>query len=210
MLTLKERIVLKKVLEVTDLADRNEYLSAGVHIGMRMKTKGMAPFIFKTRADGLSVLDIEKTDVRIKTAASFLSRYTDIMVACRKTNGIKPAKKFAEMTGAKVVTGRFLPGTLSNPNFKNYTEPDVILVTDPIADKQAITEATHRRIPIMAICDTYNDLEFVDFIIPANNKGKKSLGLIYYLLTREILKIRKEVKDNKDFKATLEDFTEKE
>ena len=195
---------------MTNLADRNEYLSAGVHIGMRMKTKGMAPFIFKTRPDGLSVLDIEKTDERIKIAASFLSGYTDIMVVCRKTNGIKPVKKFAEMIGAKVVTSRFLPGTLSNPNFKDYMEPDVILVTDPIADKQAITEATHRRIPIMAICDTYNDLEFVDFIIPANNKGKKSLGIIYYLLTREILKIRKEIKDDKDFKATLEDFTEKE
>lgn len=195
---------------MTDLVDRNDYLSAGVHIGMRMKNKGMTPFIFKTRPDGLSVLDIEKTDERIKLAATFLGRYNDIMVACRKANGIKAAEKCAEVIGAKVVTGRFLPGTLSNPNYKDYMEPEILLVTDPIADKQAITEATEKRIPIVAICDTYNDLEFVDLIIPANNKGKKSLGIIYYLLTREILKNREEIKNNDEFKASLEDFTEKD
>lgn len=195
---------------MTDLAERNEYLSTGVHIGMRMKTKAMAPFIFKTRADGLSVLDIEKTDERIKIAASFLSGYKGIMVVCRKANGIKSANKFAEMTDSKVVAGRFLPGTLSNPNLKDYMEPEILLVTDPIADKQAIKEATDKRIPIVAICDTYNDLEFVDLIIPANNKGKKSLGIIYYLLAREVLKARKEITKDDDFKATLDEFTEKE
>ena len=195
---------------MTSLIDRNDYLSAGVHIGMRMKTKGMAPFIFKTRPDGLSVLDIEKTDERIRTAAEFLAPYKDIMVVCRKTNGMKSVNKFAEVVGAKAVTGRFLPGTLSNPNFKDYMEPEVLLVTDPIADKQAVTEATEKRIPIVAICDTYNDLEFVDLIIPANNKGKKSLGLIYFLLAREILKAREEIKKDSDFKHKPEDFTEKE
>jgi len=195
---------------MTTLADRNDYLSAGVHIGMRMKTKGMEPFIFKTRSDGLSVLDIEKTDERIKTAASFLAGYKEIMCVCRKTNGFKSVEKFAEVVGGKSVTGRFLPGTLTNPKFKNYTEPEIILVSDPIADKQAIKEATEKRIPIVAICDTYNDLEFIDLIIPANNKGKKSLGLIYFLLAREILKARGDIKSNEEFKATLEDFTEKE
>ncbi len=195
---------------MTELADRNDYLSAGVHIGMRMKTKGMAPFIFKTRPDGLSVLDIEKTDERIKVAAGFLKDYTNIMVVCRKTNGMKSVNKFADVLVAKAVTGRFLPGTLSNPNFKDYMEPDVLLVTDPIADKQAIKEATEKRIPIVAVCDTYNDLEYVDLIIPANNKGKKSLGLVYYLLAREILKARKDIKKNEDFKANLEDFTEQD
>ena len=195
---------------MTELAERNEYLSTGAHIGMRMKTKGMAPFIFKTRPDGLSVLDIEKTDERITVAADFLADYKDIMVVCRKSNGMKPAEKFAEMVGAKYVTGRFLPGTLSNPHHDDYMEPDVLLVTDPIADKQAIHEAIERRIPIVAICDTYNDLEFVDLVIPANNKGKKSLGLIFYLLTREIMRARKEISNNNEFKATLADFTEKE
>lgn len=127
---------------MTELADRNDYLSAGVHIGMRMKTKGMEPFIFKTRTDGLSVLDIEKTDERIKIVAGFLAPYKEMMVVCRKTNGFKSINKFAGVVGAKAVEGRFLPGTLSNPNFKDYTEPEIVIVTDPIADKQAITEAT--------------------------------------------------------------------
>ena len=195
---------------MTELAERNEYLSTGTHIGMRMKTKGMAPYIFKTRPDGLSVLDIEKTDERITIAADFLSEYIDIMVVCRKSNGTKSIKKFADMTGAKAIPGRFLPGTLSNPHHQDYMEPDVLIVSDPIADRQAINEAVEKRIPIIAICDTYNDLDYVDLVIPANNKGKKSLGLVYYLLARELLKAKGVISNNNEFKATLADFTEKE
>ncbi|RKX37084.1 MAG: 30S ribosomal protein S2 [Thermotogae bacterium] len=195
---------------MTELIDRNVYLSAGAHIGMRIKTKDMEPFIFKTRPDGLSVLDIEKTDERLKIAGKFLAGYKDIMVVCRKTNGFKSIEKFAEVVGGRAVKGRFLPGTLTNPKFENYKEPDVIILSDPIADKQALLEAIKKRIPIVALCDTYNGLEYVDLAIPINNKGKKSLGLIYYLLAKEILKNRKEIKKDSDFKHKLEDFTEKD
>jgi len=193
---------------MTELADRNEYLSAGVHIGMKFKTKEMEPFIFKTRPGGLSVIDIEKTDERIKIAAKFIANYKKIMVVCRKTNGFKPIDKFVEIIGGKSIKGRFLPGILTNPNSPEFYEPDLLIVTDPIADSQAIVEAKNRRIPIVGLCDTYNNMNFIDLCIPTNNKGKKSLGLIYYVLAREILKERKEIKKDSDFKYELKDFTE--
>lgn len=194
---------------MTNLIDRNVYLSAGVHIGMKLKSKDMEPFIFKTRPGGLIVIDIEKTDERIKVAAKFISRYKNVMVVCRKNNGFKAIEKFAEVIGARAVKGRFLPGTLTNPKSPSFFEPDLLIVTDPVADYQAIEESKKKRIPIVALCDTYNSFEFIDLVIPTNNKGKKSLGLIYYLLSREILKERKEIKKDEDFKYKLEDFTEK-
>ena len=130
------------------------------------------------------------------------------MVVCRKTNGFKPIEKFAEVVGGKALKGRFLPGVLTNPNFKEYYEPDVMIITDPIADKQALNEAIKKRIPIVALCDTYNTFDYVDLVIPTNNKGKKALGLIYYLLAREILKERKEIKKDEEFKYKPEDFME--
>ena len=193
---------------MTNLIDRNEYLSAGVHIGMKFKTKEMDPFIFKTRPGGLSVIDIEKTDERISVAAKFLANYKNIMVVCRKSNGFKSIDSFVESIGGKALKGRFLPGILTNPNSPEFYEPDLMIVTDPIADIQAIEEAKKKRIPIVGLCDTYNSTEFIDLNIPTNNKGKKSLGLIYFLLAREILKERKEIKKNEDFKYKIEDFTE--
>lgn len=193
---------------MTELAERDVYLSAGVHIGMKGKIKSMEPFVYRLRPDGLAVMDIEKTDERIKVASEFLSKYKNIMVASRKQNSFKPIKKFSSTINAKCIPGRFLPGTFTNPTLKDYFEPNVLIVTDPLADRQAIKEAVNNRIPIVGLCDTFTDTDYVDFIIPTNNKGKKSLALIFYLLTREVLKKRGEIKTDADFKEKLEDFEE--
>ncbi|RLJ03138.1 MAG: 30S ribosomal protein S2, partial [Candidatus Aenigmatarchaeota archaeon] len=133
---------------MTNLVDRNEYLSAGVHIGMREKTAQMEPFIFKVRPDGLAVLDIEKTDERIEVAAKFLARKKNIAAVSRKSNGQKPVEAFAEAVGGRAFPGRFLPGTFTNPNFEEYFEPDVVVIADPAVDKQALKEAVKQRIPV--------------------------------------------------------------
>lgn len=200
--------MIKRCDIMTNLAERNMYLSAGAHIGMKTKTKEMEPFIFKTRPGGLSVIDIEKTDERIRAAGKFLANYEKIMVVSRKKNGFTPIEKFVEAVGGRAFKGRFYPGILTNPKSPNFYEPELLLITDPIADSQAIDEAKKKRIPIVALCDTYNSLEFVDLIIPTNNKGKKSLGLVFYLLAKEILKERGEIKKDKDFDYKPEDFTE--
>ncbi|RLJ07887.1 MAG: 30S ribosomal protein S2 [Candidatus Aenigmatarchaeota archaeon] len=188
------------------LVSKTDYLTAGVHIGMKSCTPQMRKFVYKIRDDGLAVFNLQKVDERIKTAADFLSRFKNIMVVSRKESAEKAVKKFAEETGAKAVTGRFSPGTLTNPSYKGFYEPDVVLVVDILIDTQVIVEAKKRRIPIVALCDTLNTPNDIDLIIPVNNNGKKSLALIFWILTREILKNRGEIKRNEDFKLKPSDF----
>jgi small subunit ribosomal protein S2 len=169
-----------------------EYLAAGIHIGTQQKSKDMKKFIYRVRGDGLYILDIRETDGRIKTAAKFLNQFDapNILVVTSRQYGQYPAKKFAETIGGMAVTGRFIPGMLTNQNLHNYIEPEVVVVTDPIGDAQVVKEAVQSGIPILALCDTNNMTSFVDLVIPTNNKGRKALGMIYYLLTREMLRLR--------------------
>ncbi|KUK63067.1 MAG: 30S ribosomal protein S2 [Methanoculleus marisnigri] len=169
-----------------------EYLAAGVHIGTQQKSKDMMKFIYRVRGDGLYILDIQATDERIKVAAEFLARYepAKILVVTSRQYGQYPAKKFADSIGGMAVIGRFIPGMLTNQRLNKYIEPDVIVVTDPIGDAQAITEAVQAGIPIVALCDTNNMTKYVDVVIPTNNKGRKALSVIYFLLTKELLRLR--------------------
>jgi small subunit ribosomal protein S2 len=169
-----------------------EYLAAGIHIGTQQKSKDMKKFIYRVRGDGLYILDIRETDERIKTAAKFLNQFDapNILVVTSRQYGQYPAKKFADTVGGMAVTGRFIPGMLTNQNLHNYIEPEVVVVTDPIGDAQVVKEAVQSGIPIVALCDTNNMTSFVDLVIPTNNKGRKALSMIYYLLTREMLRLR--------------------
>jgi small subunit ribosomal protein S2 len=166
-----------------------EYLQSGVHIGTQQKTKSMERFIHRVRTDGLYVLDVSQTDQRIRTAASFLSNYApeQILVASSRQYGRFPAEKFAEAVGARARTGRFIPGTLTNPKYDGYIEPDVVVVTDPIGDSQAVKEAITVGIPVVAMCDSNNTTSNVDLVVPTNNKGRKALSVVYWLLANETL-----------------------
>lgn len=190
------------------LLSRQKYLAAGVHIGMKSKTKDMKKFIYRVREDGLAVLNLSLLDERIRVVAKFLAKANRILVVGRKENAWQPIKKFAEVVGCDYVIGRFMPGTLTNPNYEKFLEPDVILLTDPLSDRQALREAVKVRIPIIAICDTFNETRNIDIVIPSNNKGKKALATVYWLLAREVLKERKKIKKSEDFKYTIEDFSE--
>jgi len=192
------------------LISREDYLASGIHIGMKQRTADMKAYIYKIRSDGLSVLNLGMIDDRIKSAAKFLAKCQNILIVGRKSVSQDAVRKFAEAVGAKAVTGRFLPGTLTNPMFKKYFEAGVVLVSDPLIDYQALKEAVSSRTPIVAVCDTFNETRHIDLIIPANNKSRKSLGTLYFLLAREILKERGEIKSNSEFKFKLEDFTGRE
>ena len=166
-----------------------DYLGAGVHIGTQQKTQDMERFIHRVRTDGLYVLDVSKTDQRIRTAADFLSNYDpeQILVTSSRQYGRFPAEKFAEAVGARARTGRFIPGTLTNPKYEGYIEPDVLVVTDPIGDAQAVKEAITVGIPVIAMCDSNNNTSNVDLVVPTNNKGRKALSVVYWLLANETL-----------------------
>ncbi len=172
------------------LIPREKYLSAGVHIGMTSKTADMKRFIYKVRPNGLAVLNVGLLDRRIAYAADFLAGMSDILVVSRKDNAQEAVKKFAEVVGARYVIGRFMPGSLTNPTYKGFFEPEVLIVTDPMADKQATKEAVEMRIPIIGFADTFNETSFLDIILPCNNKGKKSLALLFWLLTKLVVEKR--------------------
>ncbi len=166
-----------------------DYLAAGVHIGTQQKTKDMERFIHRVRTDGLYVLDISKTDDRIRTAADFLANYApeQILVASSRQYGRYPAEQFADAIGARARTGRFIPGTLTNPDYEGYIEPDAVVVTDPIGDAQAVKEAITVGIPVIAMCDSNNQTSNVDLVVPTNNKGRRALAVVYWLLANETL-----------------------
>lgn len=181
----------------------DEFLAAGIHIGTQQKTKDMMRFVYRVRTDGLYVLDIQSTDERIRMAAALLTKYdpTKIMIVSARQYGHHPVKMFARSIGAKAITGRFIPGTLTNPILDIYMEPDIVMVTDPHGDGQAVKEAVDIGIPIIALCDTNNSTSNVDLVIPTNNKGRKALSLVYYLLAKKTT----EIKDI-PFNLNLEDF----
>lgn len=193
-------------MPVKMLMTREKYLASGIHIGMKQRTEQMKEFIYKIRPDGLAVLNLKKIDDRIRDAAKFLSRCNRILVVGRKSIAKEALEKFGEVISAEVVTGRFMPGTLTNPRYKKYFEADVILISDTIDDYQALKEAVKARVPIVAVCDTINETRDIDLIIPANNKGRKSLATVYWLLAREILKERGKIKSDSEFKYKIEDF----
>ncbi len=193
------------------LLPRDTLLSAGIHIGTRIKTLDMEPFIYRVRPDGLFVLDVKKTDDRIRVAARFLARFepAKIAVAAARLYAQEPIKKFCEVTGATPLVGRFIPGQLSNPLYTKRIEPEIIVVSDPRADAQAVKEASRVGIPIVALCSTDNEFAGVDLVIPTNNKGRRALAVVFWLLARQILRERGELAADKDLTLTIEDFEAK-
>jgi small subunit ribosomal protein S2 len=190
------------------LLPQDTLLSAGVHIGTRMRTKDMEQFIYRVRADGLFVLDVKKTDERIRVAAKFLARFepSKIAAVAGRLYGHSPVEKFCEVVGATPIVGRFIPGMLSNPLYPDRLEPSVIIVSDPKADVQAVKEAASIGVPVIALCSTDNDFSFVDLVIPTNNKGRRALAVIYWLLARQILRERGEIPADGDPSQSIEDF----
>jgi len=192
------------------LVPNETYLKSGIHIGTKFKTKHMEPFIYKTRTDGLSVLDIKGIDERIRVAAKFLSHYEaeDILLVSRRENGWKAIKLFAKLTGAQYFAGRYLPGILTNTSLGRFREAKIILVADPWPDRNAIADARKIGIPVIALCDTNNQANNIDLIVPCNNKGKKSLGIIFWLLANLFLKAKGKLNEGQFTTEQIEDFSD--
>lgn len=193
------------------LLPRDTLLSAGIHIGTRMKTKDMSPFIYRVRPDGLFVLDVKKTDERIRVVAKFLARFepTKVALISARLYGRTPVEKFCELTHATPLVGRFIPGMLSNPLYPRRIEPNIVVVSDPKADLQAVKEAAAIGVPVVALCSTDNDFVGVDLIIPTNNKGRRALAVIFWLLARQVLRERGEIAPDKDIPLSIDDFEAK-
>ena len=203
------KIVMSEQTEAIDI--KKKVISTGIRVGTQVKTKFMKQFIEKASPEGLYMLNIDMTLDKINTSAKFINRIgAENIIVCsgRQYAGI-PIEKFCEMTGAKQLLGRFMPGTLTNPSLPYYIEPKLILISDPEVDVQALIEATNAGIPIIGIANTDNVTSKLDVIIPANNRGRKSLATIYWLLVRQILIEKGELKENESMKYEIDDFEAK-
>ena len=189
------------------LIDRDEYLANGVHIGTKSQHKDMEPYIFHVKKNQLAVLNVEKTDEKIREVAKLLTEYdpSEVLVVGRKEEALIPLTKFTEANGFDRIAGRFMPGTLTNPQSERFTEPDLIITVNPTLDKQAIQEAEDANIPVVSLVDSGNQLDKIDHPIPANNKATNSIATVFYLLTNEL---KKEL--GEEFNLELEDFKPEE
>ena len=190
---------------------KKKILSTGIRVGTQVKTKFMKPFITKSSPEGLYMIDLDISLERIKTAAKFISRtgLDKVIVCSGREYANMPVEKFCELTGTIQMLGRFMPGTLTNPSLPYYIEPKLLLISDPQVDSQAITEATNAGIPVIGISNTDNITAKLDLVIPANNRGRKSLATVYWLLAREILMDKGELKENESMKYEIDDFETK-
>ncbi len=184
------------------------FLEAGVHIGTKIRTNDMRDFIFKRRDDGLYILDLRKSSEKLMDAAKVIAKFRpeEVCVVASRVYSSNPASRFAELTGVNIVRGRFVPGLMTNMNVSGFMEPKLLLVCDPKGEHEALVEAAKNGVALIALCYTDNETKFVDIVVPINNKGKRSLALIFYILSREVMMAQGKIKSYEEFTFDISFF----
>jgi small subunit ribosomal protein S2 len=171
----------------------NDYIRSGTYIGTKVITPHMRPFIYRRRNDGIAIINTNIIDEKLKEAAKFLGDYNpeNVIVVCKRESGWRAIKLFSELTGIKVFTKKYPAGVITNTTLPDFFETELIVICDPWIDKNALNDALKMKKKVLALCDTNNFSFGVDKVIPCNNKSNKSLGIIFYVLAREYMKIQR-------------------
>jgi len=202
---------LKRVMTDTKetIVPLTDYISCSIHLGTKVITPDMRKYVYKRRADGLSVINTNLIDAKLREASSFFNDFApeDVFIVCKREAGWPAVQKFSEVTGIRNFTKKYPAGIITNLILDNFFEAKLIIICDPWVDKNAYQDAIRLGMPIMAICDTNNYTKHITKLIPGNNKSRKSIGLVLYVLAREYLKAQG--KDDEAKKLKLEDFAGK-
>jgi len=208
---LSEKISKKEIHEEKKSFDKKEtlipledYIKCAVHLGTKVITPHMRKYVYKRRADGLAVINTAVIDQKLRDAIDFLNKYNPetVYLVCKREAGWSAAKKFEELTGIKAFTKQYPPGITTNLELENFFEAELTIICDPWIDKNALNDTLRLKKPVMALCDTNNYIFRIPKIIPCNNKSKKSIGCILFILARDYTKAK-----GLPFEAKLEDFT---
>lgn len=190
-----------KTLELNN-EDARKCLAAQCHVGAKNCKYQMRQYVYKRTQAGSHVFNVQKMWEKIQLAARIIvaiENPADVCAVSADEQGQRGIIKFAKFTGSSQQTGRFSPGTFTNHSQRGYREPRLLVVTNPSIDHQAVREASYVNIPVIALCDVDTDLKYIDVVIPVNNKGANSIGLVWWFLTREVLRLRKSISRNKDW-----------
>jgi small subunit ribosomal protein S2 len=186
-------------------------LATGIRIGTPVRTKTMEQFTARPRPDGLHMIDYAKTLHRIDVAGKFIAATgaKNTVVYTSREHGAMAVEKFCELTGAMARIGRFMPGTFTNPLYPGHLDAELVVVADPMSDTQAMVEAGRLGVPVIAVCDTDNVTDDIDLVIPGNNRGRKAIAAIFWLLARATLTHANLLEADKPMKYSIEDFETK-
>jgi len=184
-------------------------LAVGAHIGTSNLDFNMNRYVWRRRPDGIHVINLAKLWEKLVLAARIIAGIenpSDVCVVSMPNLGQRAALKFANFTGAQAITGRYTPGTFTNQIQEKFIEPRLLLVTDPRLDHQAVAEASYVNLPTIALCNVDSSVKNIDVVIPCNNRSTEAVGLIYWLLAREILFLRGTIPRNQPWDVMVDLF----
>lgn len=190
---LKSKVKNEQEEKEDTLVPMEDYLKSSIHLGTKVITPDMKDYVYRRRADGLAVFNTALLDDKIREGAEYLAKYApeDVVVVCKREAGWKAVSKFSEVTGIQAFTKKYPAGVLTNSQLEDFFETDLVFICDPWIDKNALNDANRIKIPVLSICDTNNYTRGINQIIPGNNKSAKSIGMIFYLLTKLYIEARK-------------------